>query len=209
MKETKKLYLILVMVLALALPAMVQAEKPLVAFEPAVFLNNLSGPDGLALTLDTDPSTPLYNPATGLPLLAPDGHHITLGEWTSYDVRATLKCVGQGTHFNMRAKGLVPYALYNIFIFARKNVGDRLDFGVLSSVTSSETVFTTNGQGNATVDAIIPAGPLSVQGTTPDCLVDNVEHSFILMYRLDGQTTGGQPGPASVRVNHIFLDLWQ
>lgn len=207
---TKRMYILGALLIFMTFPVLAAAEAPTHAIDPAVFLLNLRGPNNSPLSLPpaTDPSTPLYNPASGLPLLAPDGHHITLGEWVDFDAKASLKCTPQGTHVHMSFRGLVPYGLYNIFIFGRQNPGDFAFFGVLHSTTSSETVFTTNGQGNAEINAIVPGGELSAGGVAPHCLVDAFEHNFIVMYRLNGQTTGGVPGPPTVRVNHIFFDLW-
>lgn len=188
------------------------AASPLVDDNPAVFLNNLRNSSGGLLTLPpaTDPDTLLYIAASGQPLRAPDGHHITLGEWIDFSGRLSMKCNNQGTHVAVHVQGLLPNALYSIFLFAQEVVPGPFIFGRLpTSLPSEPGWFFTNGQGNATVNAIMPAGPLSFIGEITDCLPRDFEaYAFNLTYQSDGMLYGGFPGPAPVAVNHAVFNLF-
>src|SRR5438046_8559489 len=92
----------LVLMAALALNAgNAQAEGPV--RNSAIFpvLDFVVDGSGAAVTLASDPATKLYNARycdEHPPILAPDGHQLTLGEWLTVQGRASVKCINKGTH---------------------------------------------------------------------------------------------------------------
>jgi hypothetical protein len=74
------------------------------------------GPGGSMITADTPLSTPLWDSRFGLPALAPDGHQLTLGEWTAVEPRAQVQCKNDGTHVVLHVSGLVPKGVYTVSV---------------------------------------------------------------------------------------------
>lgn len=204
--KTKSQGLIAALVLSLIVPLQAGAEAPLRTSDPAVFLAALRGPGDTLLSLppETDPSTLLFN--SGLPLLAPDGHQVTLGEWVGFTGTASVKCIQKGTHVKIELQGLIPNGLYDIFINGQNESGSL--FGVLTSEASAPTVFTANREGNASINAILPSGPLSIRGTITDCLIDSDFFTFSVIYHADGMTYGPVPGPHETRAAQVFFDAF-
>src|SRR3989442_504751 len=46
------------------------------------------------------------------PIIAPDGHQVTWGEWTDVQGQAAIKCVYQGSHVVVHFSGLIPNGQY-------------------------------------------------------------------------------------------------
>jgi hypothetical protein len=78
----------------------------------------------------TSLDTPLYNKGGPLgpcspptPILAPDGHQVTLGEWRQVVGTASVKCLATETHVVIHFTGLIPKGLYTIDIVTFKAPG--------------------------------------------------------------------------------------
>ena len=63
----------------------------------------------------TDPAALLYEVRLGKPVLAPDGHQLTLAEFNAPQGTASVKCVPQGTHVTLQLTGLIPNGLYTLW----------------------------------------------------------------------------------------------
>jgi hypothetical protein len=181
---------------------------------PPVFLEisrTLSGPvrdvNGVRPGPETDPATPLYTTALGTPLLAPDGHQLTWGEWDNIAATgastASVKCVNKGTHIVLHFEGLIPNALYSMWLFVRLTATSPIDVGKLPSRTSDGHVFVSNAAGKGTISVIAPAGPLSISGEIPGCLFAFEDFSLNLAYHSDGHLYGNVPGPDGVTVQQF------
>src|SRR5205085_3645261 len=57
------------------------------------------------------------------PILAPDGHQITLDEFNSVEGQASVKCVRKGTHIVLELSGLIPGGLYSTKLLTFKAPG--------------------------------------------------------------------------------------
>src|SRR6266852_9740313 len=70
------------------------------------------------ITPNTPPETLLFNvvaptgSTTCPPVLAPDGHQITLGEFRQADGRVFVKCINTGTLSVVHFSGLIPGGTY-------------------------------------------------------------------------------------------------
>jgi hypothetical protein len=197
-----------VLVVMLLAPAVAHAAEPLRGEVSTIFTSIIKDVNGNAITFTTDPSTLLYTAALGTPLLAPDGHHITWGEWfqagLSTESVTSVKCVSQGTHVTVEATDLIPNALYTVWIFTVATPTSPLSAGRLpNALGQGKNHFTTDETGAGTFNAIAPGGPLSINGQIPNCLLDNPIFVIQLAYHSDGQLYGPVPGPAGVTLDHI------
>src|SRR5262249_25416978 len=72
------------------------------------------------------PATPgaaLYETRKHNPVLAPDGHQVTLAEFTAVDGYATVRCVAPGTHATLHLHQLIPNGVYSIWNLVFKAPG--------------------------------------------------------------------------------------
>src|SRR5262245_23143575 len=82
--------------------------------------------DAAGMIAATTPlDTPLFNhtrrgmplpPASCNPVLAPDGHQVTLGEFRAVAGRALVKCINSGTDAVLHFSGLQPGGVYTIWL---------------------------------------------------------------------------------------------
>src|SRR5881409_548109 len=57
------------------------------------------------------------------PILAPDGHQVTWGEWNNVQGRAAVKCIQPGSLVVVHLSGLIPNAQYSAWVVAFKPPG--------------------------------------------------------------------------------------
>ncbi|HEY6166687.1 MAG TPA: hypothetical protein VI454_01515 [Verrucomicrobiae bacterium] len=152
----------------------------------------------------TAPNTPLFSNAAGVcdhlfPLIAPDGHHITLGEWKAASGIAQIKCGDKGSHVVLRLSGLVPNGVYTVWLATFQSPGLTPDFanliglGALGAPDGSQNIVVASANGDATLSVVHPAGDLSLFGST-GCLSDEFEVLLWLPLHVNGQTYGPEPG---------------
>ena len=145
-------------------------------------------------------ATLLWNNVGHIPVLAPDGHQLTLGEFKSVLGYANIKCVNAGTHVVVHLMGLIPNGVYTIWVLPFKSPGFELTFanligeGSLGAPDGSQNAFTASVGGTASLSVIIPAGSLSEFGSVGNCLSSEYEVHFAAAYHLDGLTHGRAPG---------------
>lgn len=146
------------------------------------------------------PGEPLYHanvPDELHPILAPDGHHVTLGEWRQASGTARATCNGNsGTQYTLVMDGLIPDGVYTVqavlvnFIDGPVRVGD----GALGPGGANVITASTSGEG--LLDVTLPPGPMSLTGAAPGCVLTQVDSSVLwVIYQIDGQPVGGSPGP--------------
>lgn len=152
----------------------------------------------------TGDNTLLFNHTGQAPVLAPDGHHVTLGEFNAVSGWADVKCINTGTHVVVHLKGLIPNGVYTIWAMPFKSpgfdgtamsVGSNLTgAGALGAPDGSQNALTVNGEGNADLSVTMPGGSLSVFGSVPNCFGGVYEVLLSGAYHLDGMTHGSNPG---------------
>lgn len=155
-----------------------------------------------AVTMASPASTLLWDKRGHMPVIAPDGHQVTLGEWITPTGRASVKCITGGTHVVVHFSDLLPNATYTIWqlVFASPGfqgnpVDNRIGLGALGPSDGSGNVLHTSASGEGELSAVTPAGPLSIQGSMGACALDQFEVHFVAAYHFDGHTWGGVPGP--------------
>lgn len=155
----------------------------------------LDSPDDLLCDGDCPEADP------PLPLLAPDGHHLTWGEFNQVDGQALVKCTERGTHVVIQLSGLVPHGVYTIWVLTFEAPGFTFDFahwiggGSLGTPDGTQNVVVASPNGRAAISVFHPGGALSEFGEVTDCLLDEFEFVLWGLYHLDGMTFGPSPVP--------------
>ena len=143
------------------------------------------------------------------PVTAPDGHQLTLAELTTFNGRASMKCINPGTHVVINMHGLIPNGVYSFFVstFVAPGFTPDLQYmtadGVIGASDGSQNTVTADANGDASISAIIPAGPLSELGNVDNCLSDEFQVLFSGIYHMDGINHGGVPGPIGTWTAHF------
>jgi hypothetical protein len=153
------------------------------------------------LLYDMDPCDP-NQPDVLCQVLKPDGQPLTFGEFSQASGTASVKCMDKGTHVVINASGLIPKGVYTVWLLTFAAPGFTPDFVNLNaevplgSPDGTQNSFTASAAGEAAISAFHPAGSLTGSNDVSDCLLDEFEFHFVLVYHPDGQTYGPTPGPA-------------
>jgi hypothetical protein len=140
-----------------------------------------------------------------VPITAPDGTQLTLGQFKSVQGTANVKCVNRGTLVSVHLTGLQPGAVYTAWvpITAGNIFPPALAATALGSVVGDDTfvnVFSASATGQGQITLIQPAGIGTLApGNIPQCLLD-ATFEIHIAYHLNGQTSGGVPGPPTTWV---------
>lgn len=172
------------------------------AIDHVLFFVRSGPPAFAAVTMASPASTLLWDGRGHMPVIAPDGHQVTLGEWLTPTGRVSVKCINGGTHTVLHFSDLLPNATYTVWQLAFKSPGfqgnpvdNRIALGALGPNDGSGNVFHTSASGEGQLSAVTPAGPLSIQGSMGACALDQFEVHYVAAYHFDGRTWGGTPGP--------------
>ncbi|MEP6569883.1 MAG: hypothetical protein ABJC10_08925 [Acidobacteriota bacterium] len=166
------------------------------------------------ITAMTPPDTLLFNhtrrggaAAACNPVLAPDGHQLTLGEFKAVTGRATVKCINTGTHSALHYSGLQPNGVYSVWI-AVPNPSPPppyIGIGTLGITALSVNHFIASEAGEGQISRTTPEEDLSVFGHVGQCFLDT-PIELHLVYHIDQMTHGFTPGPLNTWVvNARFL----
>jgi hypothetical protein len=150
------------------------------------FLHHL-GMNSLLFTQDA--ANP--NPTPALPILAPDGHQVTLREWVRGFGEVDVKCTGKGTKYRMRFEGLIPNGVYTVFQFTD------LGSGRLATHPSDEdnSTFQASPDGDAVLSVVATPGPMTLAGVIPQCSLSDLQREFfVVLYHIDSRPGCG-PSP--------------
>lgn len=157
----------------------------------------------------TDPQDLVYENRKMNPVIAPDGHHLTLKEFDAVKGKLTMECTSIGTRISMDLKGLIPFATYTVWVVIFEEPGFTPDFahriaeGTPGANEGFRSSIIAGSDGKATYSDIMPEGEMSVFGSVTDCLLDEYEVHVIGAYHLDGKTYGGEPGPEGTWVEQF------
>ena len=155
------------------------------------------------------------------PILAPDGHQVTWGEWNNVHGRAAVKCIQPGSLVVVHLSGLIPNAQYSAWVVAFKPPGFNPDptlpnppaanavtAGPLGLQDGSQNGFVTDDNGEGQITGILPPGPMSLLHIVDfdGCLTDYADFQVHIAYHIDGMTHGPVQGPpCSWAVQRIFV----
>lgn len=160
-------------------------------------------------------ATLLWNKSGHVPILAPDNHQLTLGEFNSVSGSTDVKCINSGTHVVLHLKGLIPKGVYTIWVVTFKSPGFDVTFanqigeGALGATDGSQNSFTASAAGTASISVIMPAGSLSEFGTVGSCLSSEYEFQLAGAYHLDNLTHGKTPGDPNTWTIQFAFDFHQ
>ena len=214
---SKKLSILVIPVILLV-PLAASAEAPIRNDNLTLFFMHVRAGDcsvtdpavGM-ITMTTPPSALVFNrnlegPITCGPLLAPDGHQLTLGEFTAVKGTAKVKCINTGTHSVLHFSGLVPNGTYTVWLFVFANGGpDPTDVGALGTTNPIENFFTASASGEGLLSVTTPEEMLSAFGHVGPCWLSSPVQLH-LVYHSDNQTHGPFPGETNTWVtNARFL----
>lgn len=147
------------------------------------------------VTASTPPNSLLYTTAGCNPVVAPDGHQLTLAEFQAAHVRAAMKCTGAGTHSVLHFSGLVAKGTYTVWLFwGALPAGGFTAIGALGTTSPIENFFTASEAGEGQLSVTTPEEMLSVFGQVGTCLLD-APFELHLVYHINGETYGPVPGP--------------
>jgi hypothetical protein len=155
------------------------------------------------------------------PILTPDGHPVTWGEWNAVEGRAAVKCLADGSHVVVHLSGLIPNGQYSAWVVAFTPPGFNPDptlpnppaanavtAGPLGLQDGSENGFVADDEGEGQISGILPPGPMSLLHLVDfdGCLFDYADFQVHIAYHIDGMTHGPVQGPpCSWAVQRIFL----
>jgi hypothetical protein len=161
--------------------------------------------------------TPLYESKLHNPVVAPDGHQVTYGEWSAATGDACVKCINNGTHVILHLNNLIPNGIYTAWTLVLKAPGyngteasldsNLIGAGSLGLNDGSQNVFTASANGTGQITRTVPGGPLSIFGSAGNCLrTDEFEFQFVVLYHIDQMTHGPMPGPDGSKAEQLRFD---
>jgi hypothetical protein len=156
---------------------------------------------GNPITMSTPAGTLIFNSSPDpmgvrLPVLAPDGHQLTFGEFLTPEGRAGIHCINQGTKTTVHFSGLVPKGVYTVWLFIFGPTDPPLiAWGAAGRLDPVQNSFTASEAGEGQLSVTNPAGPLSGEGSIGPCWLENFLVHVVLVYHIDGMTYGPLPGP--------------
>ena len=129
MKNISKFSLALLAVLAFGANS-ARAEGPLRQGESDADLGLFRTYGDSTGAVPTSDSTLLFTrggacppPNSLTPILAPDGHQVTWGEWNAVEGQASVKCINKGSHVVLNLSGLIPNGQYSTWVVVFKAPG--------------------------------------------------------------------------------------
>ncbi len=159
-------------------------------------------------------ATLIYDKDGHTPMLAPDGHQVTLGEYNMPSGYAKIKCTNMGTQVVAHMKGLIPNGVYTIWVLTFKMPGfddtfvNLIGNGALGAPDGSENAFTASPKGMATLTVTMPAGSLSLFGSVGNCFSSEYEVHLVAAYHSDFMTHGNAPGDPSTWIPQFAFPLY-
>lgn len=154
--------------------------------------------------LPSNPGDLLYEVRKHEPVIAPDGHQVTWGEFSNIQGSASVKCTEKGTQATIIVSGLIPNGVYTIWNVTVKAPGfdpSMADFnitgiGAAGDGNGKDNVVTASPNGTITISTESPGGNLSMFGQIGPCsLSDEFEWHLVGSYHIDGKTYGQDLGP--------------
>ena len=154
--------------------------------------------------LPANPEDLLFENRKHAPVLAPDGHQLTWGEFSAVSGAIQVECVEAGTKVSMQLKGLIPNGVYTAWNVSVKAPGfdpsaeffNITGIGAAGNGLGKDNVFIASADGTAEITTISQGGPLSMFGDLADCpMINQFEWHVVGTFHIDGKTYGTDLGP--------------
>ncbi len=156
-------------------------------------------------------ATLLWNNRGHTPIIAPDGHQVTRGEFNGVTGTANVTYINQGTSIAINLQGLVPNGVYSIWVLTFKLPGFHNSFanlignGALGLNSEVKNTFTASSAGTASLSARMQAQSLSIFGSIGNCLCSEYEVHLMAAYHSNNLIQNGTPGdPSSWITQFVF-----
>ena len=155
----------------------------------------------------------IWNNRGHTPIIAPDGHQITLGEFLQVRGVAEVTTPGQGTSVALDLQGLIPGGLYSLWVLTFETPGfhgtyDHLvGYGAFALTGTGGNTFTAGSSGTTSISGTMHAQSLSVFGSVRNCLCTEYEVHIIAAYHLNNLIKNGNPGDLDSWITHFMFPL--
>ncbi len=173
--------------------------------------HQITDADGNALSSMSDPNTPIYASRGSKPaFLAPDGHHLTLGEFDRVQGLALANCSGAGTHLTLNLSGLLPDGIYTLWLVIKEPGMDGaptpIGLGSFGAAAGGDSQLIVAADGTSSISVLQPAGPLTnsippqpeasmdERYVVGSCLFEEAIFEAHVIYHNDGSMYGDYPG---------------
>ena len=157
-------------------------------------------------------TTLLWNNRGHTPIMAPDGHQVTLAEFISVAGKGKVVYTSRGADITIELRGLIPNGLYSMWILVFKRPGFHGNFdnlignGALALTTSwGNNTFTAFPSGTASLSATIHAQTLSVFGSVGNCLCSEYEIHLMGDYHSNNLIRNGTAGDPGFWITQFFF----
>ncbi len=184
--------------------ASVAQPGPVMNLDVEAVMLRVADAEGEPLDPQSDPDTLVYTSEAfeHKPVTAPDGHQLTLAEFTAPKGRATVTCAEGGTRAELELRGLVPdgtYTLWSVF-FGEPGfdgtMGNLLGGGAFGPFEEEQNAFVASRTGEANITVLQEGGETSfIPYEAAACLLNEFELHIVGDYHIDGETHGAVPGP--------------
>lgn len=159
----------------------------------------------------TDPAEKVYEFRKHQPVIAPDGHHLTMAEFSTVKGSISVACRDQGTQVIMNLTGLIPNGVYTIWNATFNENGfnpavedmNMIGLGAAGLPDGSQNTIVASSQGTGQISLVSPQSSLSMMGNISNCALDEYEWHVVGAYHIDGQTYGPDLGPDGTAVEQF------
>lgn len=183
-------------------------EKGPTTIESRIYLADVRAEDGQPPEEADEP----LNQFVGMPLVAPDGHTITLAEFERAQGTADVTCTSDGTEVALAFDDLIADGVYSIWVvtFNAPFDGETEDqiegFGAAGKGDGSNNSFVASSSGKGEITVLTKPGELSVVGAVGACAPeDEVDWALFVIFHMDGMTHGPTPGPHETGVTQLLF----
>ena len=155
----------------------------------------------------------IWNNRGHTPIIAPDGHQVTLGEFLQVRGLAEVTTPDLGTNVAMDLQGLIPGGLYSLWVLTFEPPGfhgtyDRLaGYGTFAMTGTGGNTFTASSSGTASISGNMNAQQLSAFGSVRNCLCTEYEVHIMAAYHSNNLIKNGDPGDLDSWITHFMLPL--
>lgn len=141
------------------------------------------------------------------PIMAPDGHQITLSEFKQAQGELLVHCDGNSSTVEINLEGMIPNGTYTFWLAYLKrkvSVSQPIDFANDFVNFTNPPIGPSNGSGNVVLaDA---DGKIETTLTHSSCiLTDEVALVIPVLYHLNGKTFGGGHQPDAEEMVHMLV----
>ena len=154
--------------------------------------------------LPSDASSLLYETRESNPVFAPDGTHVTWGDFSKVVGEINTQCTYEGTKLTMNLSGLIPNGVYTIWNVTVSPPGfdpseadmNISGIGAAGNGEGEDNVLIASANGTGSITLLSPGGDLSMFGNIEPCsIADEYEWHVVGTYHIDGKTYGRDLGP--------------